>query len=268
MSAAPTEGIHLNVPEVEYRQMEGVNQSSLKKILPPWTPAHYKAALDAGPKEPTSAQMIGTFVHRGFFDSDFSGWALRPEGLDMRKKEGKDWLAQQPPGTEPVTVDIRAIVDSLWADPLISQIMRSRGGNGVAGWKVHEPTGLLLKGLADSLRTDANNYTVGVDLKTVGENESCAAWFANEAKTWRYDIQDCHYRYIFGCTYFIFIVVEKVPPYVCACHTIDAESQEKATADWMLALNTVAECRERGQWPKRQPAINRISLRWPREALA
>lgn len=258
-----TPGIHLNIPESEYRAAEGVNQSRLKKILPPYTPAHYKCEVDSKPKKPTEAQKIGTFVHRGFFDSDFSGWALKPEGLNLAKKEGREWKEKLPAGVEAVDVDIKAIVDSLYGDPLISGIMRSKGSNGVAGWKVHEPTGLLLKGLADSLRVDANNYTVGIDLKTVGENESCEAWFANEVKTWRYDIQDCQYRYIFDCSYFLFIAVEKVPPYVCACHTIDLDSQIKANEDWQLALRTVADCQKSGVWPKRPSTINKIHVRWP-----
>lgn len=252
------DGIHFNIPEAEYRAAPGVNQSTLKKIIPPYTPAHYKSAIDSRPKPPTDDQITGTLVHQAFFDGRKGGWAVRPPYIDLRNAEGKEWRKANPGHL--VNFDIGALVEALRANPDVASVMKFKGHFGVAGWKTHGPTGLLLKGLADWLTVDSKGYTVCIDLKTVQEECSDGALFAKEIKKRRYDIQDVQYRHIFGAIYFIFIVVEKAPPYVSAVYYIDAERIQYATDQWDDALRRLARCQRENQWPARPQGINECKV--------
>ena len=88
-----TAEIAYNQGDFAYRKEEGVNQSSLKKIL--ISPAHYQAAL----KDrliPTPAMQMGTAAHCLILDGQaaFDGaYVKKPDGIKLNTKEGKEWKA-------------------------------------------------------------------------------------------------------------------------------------------------------------------------------
>jgi hypothetical protein len=77
----------------DYRAHPAQNYSALKHILV--SPAHYLAALRSKTEE-TVAMRLGTMLHAWWLEEkeDVLGDAVvRPEGIDGRTKEGKEWLA-------------------------------------------------------------------------------------------------------------------------------------------------------------------------------
>ena len=80
-----------NQSDFAYRREEGINQSSLKKILQ--SPAHYKAALDFK-MMPTPAMEMGTAAHCLILDGQEAfdaQYVKRPENIKLTSKEGKEW---------------------------------------------------------------------------------------------------------------------------------------------------------------------------------
>ena len=82
-----------NQQDFDYRREEGVNQSSLKKILE--SPAHYQAALKYK-MIPTPAMEMGTALHALVLDGQKAfdaSYVKKPDGLSLATKEGKEWKA-------------------------------------------------------------------------------------------------------------------------------------------------------------------------------
>jgi exodeoxyribonuclease VIII len=86
-------GVSYNQPEQEYRRNPAHAQSHVKHILK--SPAHYQAALKQA-WSPTLTMHVGSAVHclvlegQREFDSRF---VLKPEGLSLTTKAGKEWKA-------------------------------------------------------------------------------------------------------------------------------------------------------------------------------
>jgi len=82
----------IKMPVSEYRDLDGINFSSLKHMAE--SPKSYKWHEDH-PTEETAAMAFGTAFHAAVLEPDlFAGtYIARPEGLDGRTKAGKDWAA-------------------------------------------------------------------------------------------------------------------------------------------------------------------------------
>lgn len=245
-----TPGIHFNIPMAEYRAAEGVSISALKEMG--ISPRHYLSAISEPPKPPTDAQKIGTVVHSVVLEEDHSHYVIRPHGLKFTTKEGKEWRDSQ---TKPIldredADNLHGMVTALKNHPMASRIIYGPGGrNEVCAWKVHERTGLLLKGRADRVTQDGQQKTVVVDLKTAQRGDASPQAFSREINNWKYHLQSQFYTQLFEASFFVFVAVEKAPPYAVACYCIDQESLQKAHEEIERHLARVKECQEKGVWP-------------------
>lgn len=234
----------------EYRAAEGCNISALKEMA--LSPRHYLSAINEPPKPPTDAQKIGTATHSAVLENDWSGVVVRPEGMDFRTSEGGKWKKAQ---TRPIIdredeKNIWGMSTALKNHPMASRILFGPGGrNEVCAWKVHERTGLLLKGRADRVTQDGQQKTVVVDLKTAQRGDASPQAFSREINNWKYHLQSQFYTQLFEASFFVFVAVEKAPPYAVACYCIDQESLQKAHEEIERHLAKVKECQEKGVWP-------------------
>ena len=78
----------LVISNKEYRQMEGISSTELKKLMK--SPAHYKHWKD-NPQEDTPALLFGRAAHKYILETyDFyNEFAVAPN-CDRRTKEGKE----------------------------------------------------------------------------------------------------------------------------------------------------------------------------------
>jgi len=271
-------GLYFNIPMAEYRAAEGVNISALKKLCV--SPAHYKAARESV-STPSKAQIIGTIVHRAVLEHSFDACLVKPRDYDGRSKEGKEWLANAKsiwrkrfPGTEFEAISrdeyagILGMIEAIRNDPIASSVLYQKGDNEVSCWKAHETTGLLLKGRADRLAIDQNDQSVVVDLKTTQNEKGHRTAFEKEIYFWRYDRQAAYYLDLFGAKYFMFVVVEKEPPYAVSCFSVPQEALDIARTENERDLIILAECEKRKQWPGYPQEIQEIGLpEWARRRL-
>jgi hypothetical protein len=152
------------------------------------------------------------------------------------------------------------MLESVKRHPMATQLLRGDGNNEVSGWAKHGPTGLLLKGRADRITEDTKGNTVIVDLKTTGHGDGKADEFEKQIAIWQYHRQAAHYLDIFGASFFVFLVVEKLPPYAVACYQVDAPDIEFGRFQNLRDLRAVAQCRETGEWPAYGNEIKTLRL--------
>ena len=261
-----TEGIFFDLAEDVYRAAPGVNISALKKMS--MSPAHYRAGIEEEKPEPTPAQVFGTMLHRAALEPWrlAESFALKPEAIDYRTKDGKAWREAQ---TLPVLdakqfKAVNGCADSVASHPIAQSILLNAKKE-VSVFKRHEPTGLLLKGRMDILATDTEGNTVIADVKTT--QEASPAGFPREMAKWGYDQQAAFYTDLMGASFFMFLAVEKEAPYAVGLYNLDAESIQIGREKNERNLAKLKLCQDLNDWPAYPQEITTISLpRWAKIA--
>lgn len=121
-------------------------------------------------------------------------------------------------------------------------------------------TGVLCRCRPDWWRDD----NVIVDLKTT--EDASPEGFAKSMANYRYDVQAAYY--LDGVQQatgkrpkaFVFIAVEKKPPYGVGVYVLDSDSLELGRAQYQNDLRIYAECVRTGEWPGYGDKIQTISL--------
>jgi exodeoxyribonuclease VIII len=130
---------------------------------------------------------------------------------------------------------------------------------------------VLLRGRPDFWRKDG----IIVDLKST--EDAGPEEFARSIANWRYHVQ--HPIYLDGTAKalnaaqakgqfkdwqtpraFVFIAVEKKPPYAVGVYTLDEESVALGRAEYKADVRTYAQCLKSNQFPAYSPKIQNISL--------
>lgn len=273
---APKEGIYFNVPEPIYRKARGVSQSMLKECE--YSMLHYKTALTVKHK-PTPEQVNGTLLH-GLVLQRKELFAVVPDNAP-NKPTKKQLSAKQPsedtkhavqwweafrrlnPGKEFISREdadkLYAQRDAIMSHPDAAEMLSRSSKFEVAGFKKHH-TGIMMKGLADCITTDDNNFTVIPDVKTCRVGGASYSEFQREIPKWGYHRQAHYYTEIFGASFFLFICVEKEPPYAVACYQADYGMIARGHQENERDLMRVAECERTGIWPGYSSGIVSISL--------
>lgn len=253
-------GIFFGIPMPVYRQADGINQSSLKEMA--ISPGHYKSRLSEPQKEPTEAMVIGTIIHSAVLENDRSGFVVMPDDYDGRTSEGKKWRAAQtkPSIKSEVATNISGMIASVKRHSMASRILFGEGNNEVSGWANHKDTGLLIKARADRLAMDAKQNTVCVDLKTTDRGGASESEFSKSILSWGYDVQCAYYMDLFQCSYFVFVCVEKLPPYAVNCFSMAQETIEIGRRKYESYLAKIKQCEDSGEWPCYGEDLKMINL--------
>ena len=229
-----------------YRAAEAISASDLKWILPPRTPAHYHAYKTGVIKrEETRALVIGTLCHLAVLEPDklATAFALRPDGLDLRTKDGKAWKEAQ--GDKPIldgeeAAMLNGMSAAVAAHPVARKLLEGSKRE-VSLFSDHR-TGLKLKG-----RIDVLGEGFVADVKTAAEGD--AANFAAAVFRYNYHVQAAMYCQLAGVEKFSFIAVEKVAPFAVAVYTLSPKALQVGLNSLNYALDTIALCTDAGLWP-------------------
>jgi exodeoxyribonuclease VIII len=243
-----------NQPETEYRAAKPeLSQSTIKTILAQ-SPAHTRYQLD-NPTESTPAQKLGTAAHCRILERDKFGeqYAVAP-ACDRRTKDGKTiyeaFLAEHG-GKQIISADdleqIEGMAAAIDAHPLAGALFRSGSAEVSMFGRLN---GIPVKGRADYLY-EADG--VIIDLKTTMD--------ASPAEAQRYAVKyGLHiqqfvyaeiYRSITGRAPadFVFVLVEKNPPFGVAVVRLTPEAVKAAKAEVNRALDIWQQCEKSGVWP-------------------
>ncbi len=259
-------GVYDTYSNAEYHAADGISKSDLDLIHR--SPAHYKAARH----EDTPALRFGTAFHtlvlepaRFVAEYDFI------EG-DRRTKAVKDAIKDaEAAGKIILTKDefdaVSGMRDSVFKNRIAATL--------IDGATIEHSVFSEIDNVRVKCRPDGWNVEKGVlfDLKSTEDASSDA--FARTVAKYRYHVQDAFYRHVVAnatnCDAddlsFIFVTVEKKPPFAVALYTLDELAKLQGWVNAREDLRTFREASERDNWPGYSPKIETLALpRWAVES--
>ena len=261
-------GFHPDLPFPDYLAEERLSPSGAK--LMGRSPALY-AWHRANPPAETQALRVGKALHalalegRTTFDA---GFAVAPD-CDRRTREGKALWGEFVAASEGKTVltaaeseQVESMAAGILAHDLAPALIEGGTPELSMIWTDQE-TGAECKGRADLARLADGCL---LDLKTT--ISAAPGDFARAVLSYSYHCQAAAYET--GCKAlgaeikdFLFVVVEKAPPYLAAVYRLPDSFLELGRRQWAAACRTYAQCRERDEWPGYAPGITELELpRW------
>lgn len=247
-------GIH-SIPAEQYHASDAVSNSRLKWIAAPLTPAHYKARwIDKLiPEETTPAKEFGSLLHRCMLEPETTkdAFYIKPEGMKFTTKEGIAWRdahADRRIVTAEEAGMVNGIVASIQSHPKASAYL---AGSYRERSVFAELDGLSLKSRFDLLpRWEGANFIA--DLKTCEDASPDGA--AKAAWDFGYYRQAAFYLKVAALaglpvTTFLFIFVEKGPPYLVNVLEIDPALLAYGQGIVNRDLTLLRHCLRTGEWP-------------------
>lgn len=238
------------------------------------SPRHYWARyLDPNrvEPEPTAAMLLGTALHTKVLEPDTVAerYVVAPDGIDRRTKAGKEAWAEFEATAAGKTVlakedaeQILRMSEAVLTHPAAALLLGQLPGKAETTWMwTDEATELRCKCRPDWLTDDGSLI---IDLKTT--EDASPREFERSVAKWRYHVQAAWYLHGLEAAngkrpdQFIFVCVEKKPPYAVAVY---AAAPEMIEAGWKQAqrdLETLAVCRSTDSWPSYSDQIETINL--------
>ena len=256
-------------PNQRYHKSEGISRSQLFYISK--SPELFKYMLD-NPLEPTKDLVIGSAFHKLVLEPDEfeSEFLITPE-VDLRTREWKavyaEFTSKLTEGVTPISQQdydlISAMRDSVMRNELARTILQGTVEQPVY-W--NDPiTGELCKCKPDSL-TEIGESRVVVDLKSCRDADEDA--FMRACFKYGYDLQVGMYKT--GCDIvrggnheFVFVCVEKTPPYSVNVLQADDFFIEHGQRLYRRYMDIYHECKTTGNWygyGGKQNVINVLSV--------
>lgn len=261
-----------DMTNADYHAHPSVSKSHLDDVAR--SPAHYYARrLDPNrePREATKAMEFGTAVHCAVLEPDrFEAEYIVAPKFDRRTKAGKaaaeDFEAQNK-GRLWLPRDeydaCRRVRDSVRSHPVVGLLLDSGAAEQSMFW-TDPDTGIECKCRPDWLTGDG---AVVLDVKTTEDARQEA--FARSIVNYRYFVQAPFYIDGVGMAtgavpdLFVFIAVEKSPPYPTAMYFADQQMIEHGRAEYSRNLSTIKASRESGLWLGYPEELMPISMpRW------
>ena len=271
------EGVFAGVPDFIYHNHKlapEVSRGLVVEMLRT-SPAHVKALIDGAlsPKKVTKPMEIGSLFDKALLEPDLfkdghSHW-VRPEAItNLNSKEGRGWKKDHP-GDLPVlkfqeAADIQGMIESVMRHKLARRIIEESSKQESAFCKDPD-TGLLRKCRTDARLIENSGRMLIADLKSTFFGCAAPEVWSNHCAKMNYHIQDQFYSGIHRDLagedpFFVFLVVERRPPYAVRIFEIHEEGRARAREKCSRALEKFSECKAKGEWPSYPETIERIRL--------
>jgi len=265
------------IQEDLYHSIKAISKSGLDQISK--SPAHYKAWLET-PSEPTEAMLFGSWAHRLILEPELFAetCVVVPDSLieGIRNKDGtpsksprstaeykarlEDWTKSQG-GKRIIEADqyetLKGMAESWRKHPLYEGTHRGSAFEMGAFWKMD---GLQCKARPDII----HQHGLILDLKTT--DSAREPDFQRTISNFRYHVQAAWYldgiARATGQKFdsFLFIAIEKKPPYAVAVYAATPSMIAKGRQTYMEDFETYRRCMEQGEWPSYSTDVRSIEL--------
>lgn len=292
MSGKAKTGIFDGISNAEYHGGVGISKSGLDLINQ--SPAHYITSK-RNPKPSTPAMILGTALHclvlePEEFDKQYikspESAPSRPTKTQLNAKKPsaatvaaiefwRQWdeenkektvLTGNKEGDDPFWKPgdwdtIHRMRDAIDSHPFASILLdHSQGKAEQSVYWVDNETKKLCRCRPDFIN-DAHN--LAIDLKST--EDASYSEFARSCAKYRYHVQDPFYRDGLKAVNrkvdgFIFVAVEKTPPYGVAVYQLDPESVRVGRAQYQKNLEVYARCHKDNDWPIYAEEIRELEL--------
>lgn len=264
VTAVPGFGLFADIPEWEYHEDtlppelgRSLSVSGAKTILR--SPAQFvwdrqhgrpdKRTYDIGHAAHRFILGAGNDIHR-VHASTWQTNAAKAEAKAARDADRVPLLVE----------DYRAALNmakSVKRHPTFGPFFRE-GDAEVSAYWTDTTTGVTLRARFDWVHPRAL-----IDVKTAVD--ASPDGFAKAVANYRYDMQAAHYtegyEVLTGRTLpFVFVVVEKTPPHLCAAYVLPVDALERGARDNARARAKFAECESAGEWPGYSTEIQMLDM--------
>ena len=255
-------GVYDAYTNAEYHAADGISKSDLDLIHK--SPAHYKAARH----EDTPALGFGTAFHCAVLENDrFNATYTIIEG-DRRTKFVKDAIKDaEAAGKIILTHDdfnaLMSMAQAVFKNPICAALIRD-------SVKEHSVFAEL-DDVRVKCRPDGWNTEKGVLFDLKSTEDASPEGFARTVAKYRYHVQDAFYRHVIASATncdaddlsFIFVAVEKKPPFAVALYQLDELAALQGWVDAREDLRRYKSAEDTGKWGGYSPRIETLSLpRW------
>lgn len=261
-------GLIYSMENGAYHALPAVSNSVLSSMAR--SPAHcfILHVADDRQKQATSpAFFAGTLAHCAILEPGalLDRYILKPEGLDMRTKDGKAWKAALPAGVDMIDADQYATAlaqrDAVRGVPELAELLADGVAEVSAFWRDDE-TGLQCKCRPDWVHTLSDGRVILVDVKTT---KDCSPHqFSRSAWGYGYHRQAAWYSAGYAkaagveVAGFVFAAVSSAHPFIAAAHTLDDDYMRIGQDECRRLLDEYADCKLTGRWPA-YPGMNLLS---------
>lgn len=262
------DGLHLHVPADVYheRSPDIVSRSGLAKFLQ--APAKYEAWANGATDASSPALEFGTAFHCALLEPEQFArlYVVEPDFGDCRKKEARglrdEWRADNAGKKLLTAADdeaIRGMSASVREHPFASRMLIGGAREVTALWR-DQATGLRCKARADYY---SEPLKLLVDVKTTDDARAHA--FERSVAKYGYHMQRAFYGDGFAACgapvdNFVFLVVEKTPPYLVALYVLDVAAVARGREAIRQAMSSLAECLRSKKFPGYTNSIQTIGV--------
>lgn len=253
-------GLH-HLTMAEYQAAPGVSRSMLSELRR--SPAHLKAYIDSPRPEPTPQMEFGTLVHHAILEPDdfLSRHCVTPD-CDKRTKEYKAFKAELKPDQVIVTADEKTKILKM-----IDAVRYCDFGKQLFADTTCEVSIFTEDGRKARMDILPQSMAFLADVKTTADASKAA--FSKSLINYDYHMQAAFYldsaamHYGQAFDVFLFIAVEKEPPYAVAFYQLDAAGIDQGRKEYMALMERYRECVATSSWPGYGEREQLISLpRW------
>ena len=260
-------GLNRDISNEAYHSGEGLSKSDLDMIH--ISPLHYKTRKEQI-EPPTDAMILGTAFHMAVLEPErFKRKYAQAPDIDRRTKAGKEaWAEIEAQGLTVLAAKeferIAGMSESVMQNPIARDLIEGSIHESSAYAKIND---VLCK-----CRPDIWHEGRGIiaDLNTT--MDASPKSFSKSCANFRYHVQDAWYRMVVEeatgevPNEFVFIAVEKNPPYAVALYCLDFLAKEQGFREAMDDMSVYKKCMETGDWYGYDKAIQPLSLpRWAQD---
>jgi len=251
------EGIHLDVPGEDYyrRTVGEANKGGLDYVSR--SLYHYKAWAESKEDKSTPALNFGRALHCSVLEPELfeNQWIQLPDFGSMQSSTNRAkftrWREQRADKdfiSTPEYDQISYMQQAVFNHPTASSYISGGDNEVTACWR-DELTGLPCKARMDKWFRE---FGLAVDLKSCLDASPEA--FAKAVHAHRYHVQKGHYCNGWAkcgepIKHFIFIAVEKAPPYAVAVYVLDIASEERGYTLLDRDMRSLFEAVKTNKWP-------------------
>lgn len=231
-----------------------LSTSGAKLLLPPSCPAKFRHAQD-NPQPPKKTFDIGTAAHAIVLGDGPELALVDYERWDTKEAKTKVRDARERGAVPLKRADYDAVhgmADAIRRHPKVGPMFAAGVAERSVYWR-HAESGVMCRARPDWLTQIRDGRTAIVDLKSAaaGDLESLqkAVW------NYGYYLQDAWYRAGVRAALgvpdpvFVFVFVEKTPPYLVTPIRLDHEARRIGAAQRATALNIYRRCVDEDRWP-------------------
>jgi len=266
MSESPDfrDGVYPHFPEEEYHAHPRISKHDLDRMA--ITPAHFIYQKLNRVQSDSAALEFGRHFHDAVLRLDLfkTKYIVKPK-FDQRTKRGKEEATEWEKDNDGKTSVSQSEMDTLLA--MVDSIRKHPTGRLLLRAEQKELTIFATNwGIPVKSRIDAFDGNVVWDLKSIEQAD--IYHLGRDCANYRYHVQHAFYcdnLLTLGhkIEHFMFVFVEKKPPYAVAVYELDEESVEKGRELYAQDLKLYKECKEWDHWPAYSSKVQTLSLpRW------